>query len=967
MARSVNTGSIRLVDPDTPNPFSLPSTIDLGQEDGESGTVLQDGAAKTENPDGSLTIDFSPKSLKQSKGDWFANLADEIDSGELSRIASELLDGIQLDDASRKDWLDTRARGIGLLGLKLNEPKGEATSEGVSTVQHPLLLEATLRFQANARGELLPAAGPVKIRNDAPVPPKLPDPPPMPPMPPPPPQMGHNGGPPMVGSGGAGAAFPLTGASLPGGGPPPSPPSATPPSPMPPMPMPPPPGGASGGPPASPATGPNGPPAPPPTGLMAPPKPVIPGGMTQASDELSEALETDMNHYLTAVATEYYPDTDQMLFWVGCGGQGIKKVYNCPLRRRPVSESVNAEDLIVSNAETNLENCGRITHRIKMRPAILKRMQLVGAYRDVDIPDNQMNMPDPVKEKKQEIQGINPMPQRPKDADHEIYECYCELDIVGFEHKEKGKETGLQLPYVVTIHKESRQVLSLRRNWRKEDKMCMAKEYFVDFAFVRALGFYGIGLIHILGNTTSALTAAWRIQLDAGMFSSFPGFIYAKQFGRQLTNQFRVPPGGGVPIDTGGLPINQAIMPLPYKEPGSAFMQLTQNIEQLGQRVGGTAEMSIGEGKQDAPVGTTLALIEQATKTMDAVHKRLTSAQGKEFQLLKERFKEDPEAFWRHNKKTTIKWQKEQFLNALEDNNLVPVADPNNPTSMHRIAKAVVIKTLQQGAPDLYDPIAVDTRIMRIAGIDPEGLFRQTPQAPPPNPSLIAAQAKAQSNQQDAQLQQTQMMLKYQIQQMQSSDKAQDRASREKVEALKIMLERLRIQEEQIIHDGEARQDAQREAMKLVMDHHRSQQETSANIALQHHQSAADLQMQQQKHTAEQHFKAGGMVMDLQHEHLKQQSELQLERERHEQEMQMAREKHQHDLQLLHTKQETELQHKKETSKVELKHKRNMDRQDRVTKRQEIQSKERIAKIGADTQVKVAKMKPKPKPAGKPK
>ena len=936
MVRSVNTGSIRLFDPETPNPFSVPSTIDIGSPDTLSGnTTIENGASKTENSDGSLTIDFSPKSVNQTKGDWFANLADRIDSGELSRIASELLEGIQNDDMSRKDWLDTRARGIGLLGLKLNEPKGEATSEGVSTVQHPLLLEATLRFQANARGELLPASGPIKIRNDAPVAPKLPAPPPMPMMPP---QMGHNGGPPMNGGPAVPPPFGM------GGGPPPGPSpfgqqpvNSAPSGPHINSPIPAPPAGMPAGGPAPPIA-PNGPPAlpmPPPTGLMAPPKPVMPDGMNAESDELAEALETDMNHWLTAVATEYYPDTDRMLFWIGCGGQGIKKVYNCPLRRRPVSESIDAEDLIVSNAETNLENCGRITHRIKMRPSVLKRMQLVGAYLDIDIPENQVQLPDPVKEKKQEIQGISPVMQRPKDSDHEIYECYCELDIAGFEHKESGKETGLQLPYVVTIHKESRQVLALRRNWRKEDKMCLAKEYFVDFAFVRALGFYGIGLIHILGNTTSALTAAWRIQLDAGMFSSFPGFIYAKQFGRQLTNQFRIPPGGGVPIDTGGMPINQAVMPLPYKEPGAAFMQLTQNITELGQRVGGTAEMSIGEGKQDAPVGTTLALIEQATKTMDAVHKRLTAAQGKEFQLLKDRFKEDPEAFWRHDKKAAARWKKDQFLEALDNNNLVPVSDPNNPTSMHRIAKAVVIKTLQQGAPDLYDPIAVDTRIMRITGIDPEGLFRQSPAPPPPNPSLIAAQAKQQANQQQQQSLQLQMMLKMKIQELQSQDKQADRASREKVEALKIILERLKIQEENIIHGQQVQQDAHNEALKALLDHHRASAESQNDIALQRHQSAADMQMKQQEHAADMHMKTGGMVIDAIQDH----------------------QKHEHDMELQRDKHERELRQKEELADQELRHKHAMAER-------ELEHKEKLAKIDADAKIRVAKAT-KPKPAAK--
>jgi hypothetical protein len=919
--------------------------VDIGGGPAPDATTIENGVGKTENPDGSLTIDFSPKSPARKGGDWYANLAEDIESGELSRIASDLLDGIMSDDLSRKDWLDTRARGIGLLGLKLNEPRGEATAEGISTVQHPLLLEATLRFQANARGELLPAAGPIKIRNDAPVAPQ----PPAPPMPPMPPQMGHNGGPPLNGGGGpAGTAQPLNGsAATMGGGPPPGPPpplqnspvpapAGGPPSPQASAPGPP---VGAGPPPPPPAAGP-APPPPPPTGLMAPPKPVLPDGMTQQSDELAEALETDLNHWITTVASEYYPDTDRMLFWIGCGGQGIKKVYNCPLKRRPVSESVDAEDLIVSNAETNLENCGRITHRIKMRPAVLRRMQLVGAYRDVAIPVSQMNFPDPVKEKKLEIQGITPQVQKPQDTDHEIYECYCELDIAGYEHKEKGKETGLHLPYVVTIHKESRTVLALRRNWRKDDKMCMAKEFFVDFAFVRALGFYGIGLIHILGNTTSALTAAWRIQLDAGMFSSFPGFIYAKQFGRQLTNQFRIPPGGGVPLDVGTGKISDAVMPLPYKEPGAAFMQLTQNIESLGQRVGGTAEMSIGEGKQDAPVGTTLALIEQATVMMDAVHKRLTSSQGKEFQLIKERFKEDPEAFWRHNKKTTIRWQKEQFLEALENNNLVPVADPNNPTSMHRIAKAVVIKTLQAAAPDLYDPIAVDTRIMRITGIDPEGLFKQTPTPPPPNPSLIAAQAKQQANEQQGQLQQMQMMMKMEIEKMQSADKTADRQSREKIEALKIVLERLKIQEEQIIHGQQAQQDAQAEAMKMLMDHHRQQAESQNEIAIKRQEAQQSLALEHQKHAAETHMKVGGLVIDAHMDQAKHEHELELQRDKHERELSM----------------------KEEQADAELRHKHQMEER-------ELAHKEKLAKIDADAKIRVAKAvakaKPKPKPASK--
>lgn len=775
---------LRLVPDEEPNPFTAPSTINIDQD--VNAGKIENGALVTENPDGSSTIDFAHRSQRDDDNDFYGNLVEKISEAERSRIASELIDGISNDDQSRREWLDTRAQGIKLLGLKLNIPSGEATSEGVSQVQHPLLLDSVLRFQANARGELLPSGGPVKVRNDAPLPPSQPP-------APPPPQMGHNGGPPMM---------------SPAGSPPPgvgSPPTA---------------GLAPPSQPANPAT-----PPPPPTGVMQPPSPAIPDGKTSEQDELANALEKDMNHFLTAVATEYVPDTDKMLFWVGAGGQGIKKVYNCPLRRRPVSESVDAEDLLVNNATTNLENCGRITHVIKMRPSTLKRMQLIGAYLDVDVgsPETYMQ-PTQVDTEKAAIQGVKAQPQRQEDAEHVIYECYCELDIEGFEHEEKGKPTGLQLPYVVTIHKQSQKILQVRRNWEEDDKLCMAKQYFVDFPFVRALGFYAIGLINIVGNTTAALTAAWREALDAGMFANFPGFIYQKQYGRQLTNQMRVAPGSGIGLDTGGQPIQQAVMPLPYKDVSGAFIQLMTMMQDFGSKAAGAADIGVGEGKQDAPVGTTLALIEQATKVLDAVHKRLHDSQAKEFQLLKDRFREDPESFWRYNNKPTLPWRKEQFLKALNDFNLVPVADPNNPTSMHRIAKGAVVKALQQQSPALYDPIAVDTYVLRIAGIDAQGLFRPTPAQPPPDPSLIAAQAKAQAMQQQNQATMMQMQLKSQIQQMQSQDKAADRESRERIEQMKIVLERLKIIEERIIHgdsdDGSAN-DQMQAAAQLIADQYK--------------------------------------------------------------------------------------------------------------------------------------------------
>lgn len=883
--------SLRLVPPpDDPQSPLTGISIDLAAKPNERDISQGVETVETiEHGDGSATFDFNPQvsAYDLLQGGHFENLALKLDEAELGRISSELMEGIQRDNQSRQEWLETRARGITLLGLKLEEPRGDlgtssAPLEGMSTVRHPLLLEAVLRFQATARGELLPASGPVKVRNDATSKPEAPA--PTPPMPPPMagPPPGVPGAPPAGGTGG-----PL---SLPTGGPPPMQAPA-----MSGLPMSSPMGGGTT-PPAAPGPAPapmGGQPPPPmpgmPAGIPIPPMPPMmrmlleSGSMTQTTEDLADALEKDFNHYLTSCAPEYYPDTDRMLFWVGAGGQGIKKVFNCPLRRRPVSESVDAEDLIVSNATTDLENCGRITHRIKMRPSVLKRMQIIGAYRDVEIsksgPAQTQNVVDKAKAN---VQGITVQPQRPEEMDEEIYESYCELNIKGFEHKSRaGKVSGLQCPYKVVVHVQSRQILEIRRNWEEGDELCMPRQFFVDFPFVRALGFYAIGLIHIIGNTTTALTAAWREMLDAGMFANFPGFIYNKAAGRQLTNQFRVPPGGGVPLDAGAGKLSEQIMPLPYKDPSAAFIAFIQNIQELGAKAAGAAEITIGEGTQDIPVGTTMAVIEQATKVMDAVHKRLHTAQAIEFKLLKKRFKDDPEAFWRHNKRPTIPWRKEQFLAALENNDLVPVADPNNPTSLHRIAKATAIKQLQQANPAIYDPVAVDKRIMRTVGIDPEGLFKQTPDQPEPDPRTLAVIQKTQAQQQQTAIRGAELQLKAKTMMTQWENDRLERESRERVEEMKILGERMRLQQGELMHEREFMRDSLRAQHDMEM----KEREHFRDIAKEHAEAMAKVRDGQMEQAVD--------LLRTEGEH--RQSTAQSERE-HQQKMQQSREQHQQKL-----------------------------------------------------------------------
>ena len=611
--------NIRLPDP-TEETGQLDGTdVRVETDDGgDQPEFDEDGAIiKIEHDDGSVTVSLDDNPIEpgqsRKKLNWFDNLVEDVSPDELSRIADDLLRGIKNDLDSRKDWIEERALGIKLLGFKIEIPGLQGASdgapvEGMSKVRHPLLQEAVLRFQANARSELLPTDGPVKIRNDD-------------------------------------------------------------------------------------------------------------NNADLKEDQLANALERDLNHYLTTTASEYYPDTDRMLLMLGFGGTAFKKVYFCPLRNRPVSETVDADDLIVNNSATDLRNARRITHRTFMRPSTVKRLQILGVYRDIDLSQALAPDLDAVQREKNSQQGVSPDNFDPEDRDREIYECYCELDLKGFEHKHKGKESGLEIPYRVTIDVSSKQILSVARNYDEDDaELPEARVSFVKYTFVPGLGFYDLGLLNILGNTTNALTAAWREMLDSGMYANFPGFLMADTGGRQNTNIFRVPPGGGALVKTNGMPIKEAIMPLPYKDVGPGLMQLADNMAQTGMRIGGTSEAQVGEGRADAPVGTTLAMIEQATKVMSAVHKRMHAAQAEEFKLLVDCFKEHPESFWQRNRKAAYQWDEQSFLQALNDCDLTPQADPNTSSHGQRVMKIMALKQLQSANPALYDPIAIDTAALQAIG-----------------------------------------------------------------------------------------------------------------------------------------------------------------------------------------------------------------------------------------------------------
>lgn len=722
------------------------------------------GAVSIDTEDGGVVVQLNPKrpAVEPSEEKHFANLADKLDDAVRLRIADEVMRGIDADEQSRHEWLEMRAEGIKMLGVALEKPRADAGNttepfEGMSTIRHPLLLEAISRFQATAAAELYPPSGPVKVRDDQPSKPAKP-----------------------------------TGAA-----------------------------------PQTPGIGDNG----------GPLLDDVPAQSLPSRDELAEALEKGFNHNLTVVDRGYRPDSVRMLFEIGFSGCAFKKVYDCPIRERPISRFVKAADIIVSDAASDERDAGRLTHRIVMRQSVVKRMQIAGVYREIALHEPSYE-PNAAEQATARAQGLDDKPQRQEDQPRTIYESYVELDIPGYEHKRSGAATGLPLPYKVTLDKDSREMLELRRNWEQDDDTFQPRRVFVKFGFIPALGFYDIGLLHLLGNGDKALTAAWREAIDCGMFGNFPGFMYNEGVIRNWTNQNRVPPGGGIGIKgiAPNIPLDNVLKPLPYKDVGAGMVALIQHIEQRMDRVAGTAELPVGEGKQDAPVGTTLALIEQATKVLAAVHIGLHASQAEEFQLLKDRYKQNPESFWKWNKKG-YQWEEDLFLEAIEDCEIVPAADPNTPSHMVRIMRAWAVLQLAQVAPQLFKLREAAQRFLQMIGVsdpdailiseeDAQALAQATASGPPTDPSKMAAvQQKAQEAQQEGQAKmaalaakaqqddkdhqakliemqtdaadsERERQLSAQSQVVESADRAADRASRERVAAMREQTEQDKMQHE---------------------------------------------------------------------------------------------------------------------------------------------------------------------------
>jgi hypothetical protein len=478
-------------------------------------------------------------------------------------------------------------------------------------------------------------------------------------------------------------------------------------------------------------------------------------------DELANALEQDLNWYLTKGDREYYPDFSKMLMSRALVGTAFRKVFRCPIRRKPVSRWVKAQNLIVSNDASSVEHAGRVTEVIKMRQAVMRRMQAQGHYLDTAL-SAPTGIATATEEAEAEIEGVAATQSRPQDMEHTLYECVTELDshvIDGLdllERDEDGRRPGYPLPYRVTIDKDSRCVLEIRREWKKGDENHQRRQKYVRYGYIPGLNFYDYGLIHIAGNSTLAATMIERSAVDSALYANFPGGLIKGTVGqRNKQTVFRPNPGEFQQVDgADGEKISDIVSPLPYKPPSPEAMALGEHLEQSVRTLGGIIDLPVGEGRiGNTPVGTIMSYVEAVSQVPGAVHKDDHISQSLEFELLRDLIAEEPEVLTRGNRTPARQWQVSEELLAPD---LMTSADPNTPSAIHRLMKLQALIQLT-GMPQ-FAPIANMRAIWEMAvrllvgGSTDE--FTNQPQAaapPPPDPRIVAAQIKAQSQQQSDQ------------------------------------------------------------------------------------------------------------------------------------------------------------------------------------------------------------------------
>jgi hypothetical protein len=528
---------------------------------------------------GGLEVEITPG----DEADFDSNLAEEMDEGQLSSLASELLEDYENDINSRKEWLTTYVNGLKLLGLNYEE-RSEPW-QGACGVTHPLLMESAVKFQSETIMETFPAAGPVKT--------------------------------------------------------------------------------------------------------------VILGKETIEKNEASVRVASDMNYELTEVMREYRPEHERLLLSLCLSGNAFKKIYFDPSMDRQTAVYIPAEDIIVSYGTSNLESAERVTHRMRKTQNELRRLQVAGFYRDVDLGEPIVIM-DEVEKQKAKDQGF----AASVDNRFQLLEMHVDLDLDGYaDEDEDGNATGIALPYVVTMEKGTNTILAVRRNWLEDDKLKARRQHFVHYGYIPGFGFYYFGLIHLIGGHARAATSLIRQLVDAGTLSNLPGGLKARGL-RIKGDDTPISPGEFRDVDLPSGAIRDNILPLPYKEPSQVLAALMDKIVADGQRFAATGDLKVSDMSSQSPVGTTLAILERMLKVMSAVQARIHYSMKQEFKLLAAIIRDNTPDEYDYEPETGGRKAKRSDYDMVD---IIPVSDPNASTMSQRVVQFQAVLQLSAGAPQIYD------------------------------------------------------------------------------------------------------------------------------------------------------------------------------------------------------------------------------------------------------------------------
>ena len=462
------------------------------------------------------------------------------------------------------------------------------------------------------------------------------------------------------------------------------------------------------------------------------------GAQTPKKQDQSNRIKDFMNYQIMDQMKEYEPEFDQMLFYLPLSGSTFKKVYYDDLLGRAVSKFIPADDLVVPYSATSLDDAEAVVHVIKMSENDLRKQQVNGFYKDVDLAQPAMQTDD-ITKKEQEIEGVK---QTKQDDIYTLLECHVNVDLEGFEDMgEDGVPTGIKLPYVITVEEGSRQVLSIRRNYKEGDSKKNKTNYFVHFKFLPGLGFYGFGLIHMIGGLSRTATSALRQLLDAGTLSNLPAGFKSRGI-RVRDDAQPLQPGEFRDVDAPGGNIRDQFMTLPYKEPSAVLLQLLGIVVGAGQRFAAIADMQVGDGNQRAAVGTTVALLERGSRVMSAIHKRLYVGLKQEFKLLADIFKTYLPPIYPYD---VVGGSREVKVSDFDDKvDILPVADPNIFSQTQRISMAQTQLQLAQSNPQIHNLYQAYRSMYEAIGVKNINAILPAPAQPTPmDPAMEHIQALA--------------------------------------------------------------------------------------------------------------------------------------------------------------------------------------------------------------------------------